>query len=536
MGTKATMFGIAGALVLLAGAAAAQAPQVTVATGVVQGVSAEGVEFFKGIPYAKPPVGDLRWRAPQPATAWKGVKDATKQGADCLQAPAPWDPTASSTPMSEDCLFVNVWRPAGGGAKLPVMVWIYGGGFVNGGSSGPVHDGSNFAKEQGVVLVSFNYRIGRFGFFGFPALTAETPKGPLGNYGFMDQIAALKWIKANIAAFGGDPGNITIFGESAGGYSVHTMLASPLAAGLFEKAIIESGGGRGFLMGKRQVTGDLPNAPSLETIGVNFAKANGITGTDAAALKALRALPADKVVDGLNMMSMGQQGATYGGPAVDGQIVVQAPNEAYASGQFNKVPVMIGATSADLGFSRASSVEEALAPFGAGAKDKALAAYDPEKKDVLKDISWSVGMDKTMIEPARLTAQLFAKQGLPAYEWRFSYVAPAAAEAFDNSPMAQFMMKGAQHASEVTYVFDTVGTVQKGAVAADLATAKAMNTYWANFAKTGDPNKPSLDSGAPQWPAYSGESDIILNFSQEGPKAMPDPWRARLDLTAARSD
>lgn len=527
---------IAGLLTFSA-AAAAEGPLVTIGTGTVMGVSAQDVEYFKGIPYAKAPVGDLRWRPTEPAVAWKGVKDATKLGPDCMQSPSPFDATPSTMPMSEDCLFINVWRPAGATAKLPVMVWIHGGGLVNGAASGPVHDGANLAKK-GVILVSFNYRLGRFGFFAFPALTAEDPKGLKGNYGFMDQIAALKWVKANIAAFGGDPENITIFGESAGGGSVHTLLSTPMAAGLFHKAIIESGGGRGMLLGKGQVTGDLPNAPSLESYGVNFAKANGITGTDAAALKALRALAADKVVAGLNMMTMGQQTAagTYNGPAIDGRIVIQAPNEAYASGQFNRVPVMIGATSADLGFSTAHTIDEALAPFGAENKAKALAAYDPENKGVVKDISWSVGMDKVMVEPSRLTAQLFTKQGLPAYEFRFSYVAPAAAAAFDQSPMAQFMMKGAQHASEVPYVFDTVGEVIPGAVPADVAIGKAMSTYWVNFAKTGDPNKPSLAGGAPQWPTYDLDKDIILDFTQDGPKAVADPWRARLDLTAARSD
>jgi para-nitrobenzyl esterase len=526
-----------GFLAVCVAASAAQGPEVTVGTGTVLGASAAGVEYFKGIPYAKPPVGDLRWRPTEPAEAWKGIKDATKLGPDCMQSPSPYDATPSTMPMSENCLFVNVWRPAGATAKLPVMVWIHGGGLVNGAASGPVHDGAKLAK-QGVILVSFNYRLGRFGFFGFPALTAEDPTGLKGNYGFMDQITALKWVKANIAAFGGDPENVTIFGESAGGGSVHTMLATPLASGLFHKAIIESGGGRGMLLGKGQVTGDLPNAPSLETFGVNFAKANGIDGSDAAALKALRALPADKVVAGLNMMTMGQQTAagTYNGPAIDGQIVIQAPNEAYASGKFNKVPVMIGATSADLGFSTAHTIDEALAPFGAANKAKALAAYDPDKKGVLKDIAWSVGMDKVMVEPSRLTVQLFSKQGLPAYEFRFSHVAAAAAAAFEKSPMAQFMMKGAQHASEVPYVFDTVGEVIPGAMPADVAVGKVMSAYWVNFAKTSDPNKPSLEASAPQWPSYNPDSDIILDFAQEGPKAVPDPWRARLDLTAARTD
>jgi len=505
-------------------------PQVSVATGVLQGATADGVEMFKGIPFAAPPVGELRWKAPQPAASWQGVRDATHFGDECMQGRSPFDGASSSTPMSEDCLFINVWRPANAVGKLPVMVWIYGGGFVSGGSSVPAHDGTQFAKH-GVVLVNFNYRLGRFGFFGFPALTAENPEGPNGNYAFMDQIAALKWIKANIAAFGGDPDNITIFGESAGGWSVHTLLASPMAAGLFNKAIIESGGGRGFLMGKRQVSGDLPQAPSLETIGVNFAKANGIEGANADALAKLRALPADQVVGGLNMMTMGQQAATYGGPAIDGRIVLEAPDEAYASEHFNKAPLIIGANDADLGFSRARSIDEALAPFGTD-KAKARAAYDPDSKGTVKDVVWSVGMDRTMIEPARHSARLFARQGLPAYEFRFSYVAPAAAAAFKNSPMAQFMMPGAQHASEVPYVFDTVSIVQKGAVVADEEMAKAMNAYWVNFAKTGNPN----GAGLPEWPTYSVQSDTLMNFTQEGPKAMPDPWRERLDLTAARRD
>ena len=171
---------------------------------------------FKGIPFAAPPVGDLRWKPPQPVTPWTGVRPATAYGSDCMQLPFPGDAAPLGTPPAEDCLVVNVWRPADASTKLPVMVWIYGGGFVNGGSSPAVYDGSQFAK-RGVVLVSFNYRVGRFGFFAHPALTKESPNGPLGNYAFLDQIAALKWVQKNIAAFGGDAGNVTIFGESAGG-------------------------------------------------------------------------------------------------------------------------------------------------------------------------------------------------------------------------------------------------------------------------------------------------------------------------------
>ena len=223
--------------------AAGPSDQVRVDAGALKGATDDGVLSFKGIPYAAPPVGNLRWKPPQPVTPWTGVRPATAYGSDCMQLPFPGDAAPLGTPPAEDCLVVNVWRPADASTKLPVMVWIYGGGFVNGGSSPAVYDGSQFAK-RGVVLVSFNYRVGRFGFFAHPALTKESPNGPLGNYTFLDQIAALKWVQKNIAAFGGDAGNVTIFGESAGGGSVLTMMTSPLAKGLFQKAIIESGGGR----------------------------------------------------------------------------------------------------------------------------------------------------------------------------------------------------------------------------------------------------------------------------------------------------
>ena len=232
-------------------------PVVRVDSGELQGVVADGVASFKGIPFAAPPVGDLRWRPPQPVARWTGVRQAAEFGADCMQGrfgPPPAPAAAAGAPRaaapgvpparvpSEDCLFLNVWRPADPTARnLPVMVWIYGGGFTGGSSASPNTSGVQFAK-QGVVLVSFNYRLGRLGFFAFPALSQEHPDEPKGNYAYMDQIAALQWVQRNIAAFGGDPNNVTIFGLSAGGVSVHSMLASPLARGLFHKAISESGG------------------------------------------------------------------------------------------------------------------------------------------------------------------------------------------------------------------------------------------------------------------------------------------------------
>ena len=237
-----------------------------------------------------------------------------------MQKPFPGDAAPLGVTPAEDCLYVNVWAPAVSARGLAVMVWIYGGGFVNGGSSPAVYDGSQFAK-RGVVLVSFNYRLGRFGFFGFPALTKENPSEPKGNYGYMDQIAALQWVRQNIAAFSGDPGNVTVFGESAGGGSVLTLLTSPMAKGLFQKAVVESGGGRTLLMGQRYLDRSVPSGPpSAESVGVAFAKSAGIEGEDAAALAALRKLPANGVVAGLNMASMG--GPTYAGPMIDGKIVL----------------------------------------------------------------------------------------------------------------------------------------------------------------------------------------------------------------------
>ena len=516
----------AATLVLAAafGASAMAAPypqQVRIESGALKGGVEDGVLSFKGVPFAAAPVGALRWRAPQPVKAWSKVRPATVYGHDCMQEPFPSDAAPLGTAPDEDCLVLNVWRPAAAAkGKLPVMVWIYGGGFVNGGSSPAVYDGGQFAK-RGIVFVSFNYRLGRFGYFAHPALTAETPKGPLGNYAYMDQLAALKWVRRNISSFGGDPANVTVFGESAGGGSVHMLLTSPMARGLFAKAIIESGGGRGGLMPMRRIHEDVPGGPaSAESIGVAFAKANGITGSGPKALAALRALPATRLVNGLNMASMGAAAATYvGGPLLDGRIVVEFPDKAYLAGRQTRVPVMIGANSLDIGFSTAKTMGELFAPFGAD-KDRARAAYDPQNTGNVAPAGYAVAMDKMMVEPARFTAATLAAQGQRTYEYRFSYV-------------AQSMRKqwpGAPHATEIPYVFDTVATKYgKDLTAGDEASARAANAYWANFARSGDPNGPGL----PAWPAYSPARDEIMDFTADGPKAGPDPWKARLDVTAA---
>ncbi len=504
--------------------------QVKVDTGKLKGASQDGIVAFKGIPFAQPPTGDNRWRAPQPVKKWDGVRDATQYGPDCMQLPFPSDAAPLGATPKEDCLYLNVWTPSHKkDEKLPVMVWIYGGGFVNGGSSPAVYAGTHFA-QGGVVFVSFNYRVGRFGFFAFPALTREQAGQALNNYAYMDQIAALNWVQRNIGAFGGDPGNVTIFGESAGGGSVMTLLTSPMAKGLFEKAIVESGGGRDSLMGVRYLDKTSPSGlPSAEAVGEAFAKSVGIEGTGPEALAALRALPAEKVVGGLNMATMGQQAATYVGPILDGVIVTETPGQALLSGQFAKVPVMIGANSADIGFPRWHTMDEMWAAFGPNAK-AAQSAYDPTGSGNMRMVGWKVAADLMMIEPARFVAGAISAAGLPAYEYRFSYVAASLAK----------QLPGAFHASEIPFVFDTVADKYGDKLAPpDEAIAKQMNDYWVNFAKTGDPN----GTGLPHWPAYKSATDELMNFTEDGPVGEADPWKTRLDLAqglverpAAQSD
>ncbi len=513
---KANRWAIAVLGVLVAASAAlAASDEVKIDSGRLKGAVKDGVTAFKGIPFAAAPVGDLRWRPPQPVKPWSGVRSAAEYGPDCMQKPFPGDAAPLGVTPAEDCLYANVWVPADGGKKLPVMVWIYGGGFVNGGSSPTVYDGSQFAKG-GVVLVSFNYRLGRFGFFAFPALSKENPSEPKGNYGYMDQIAALEWVRKNVAAFGGDPGNVTIFGESAGGGSVLTMLTSPLTQGLFQKAIVESGGGRALLMGPRYLDHSVAGGPpSAESVGVEFAKSVGIEGDDAAALAALRKLPADAVVAGLNMATM--MTPTYAGPMIDGKIVVESPADAYAAGRGAKVPLMIGANSADIGFGRAPTKDALFARFGADAA-KAKAAYDPNGTAGLMQLNMAVAADQMMIEPARFMAQTIAATGEPAFVYRFSYVAESLRK----------QLPGALHATEIPYVFDTVAArYGEKLTGADEATARAANAYWVNFGKTGNPN----GKGLPEWPAYSPATDELMNFTNAGPVGEPDPWKARLDLT-----
>ena len=499
------------AVAALAAAVTPVAPKADTASGPVVGSVANGVASWKGIPFAAPPVGDLRWRAPQPAAKWTAPRPAVAYGHDCAQRPFPSDAAPLGTPPAEDCLYLNVWAPEKPAAKKrPVMFWIHGGGFVNGGSSPAVYDGSAFAR-RGVVFVSANYRLGRFGYFAHPALTKESPNGPLGNYGYLDQIAALQWVQKNAAAFGGDPANVTVFGESAGGGSVLMLMTSPLARGLFHKAIVESGGGRaGGIMTPKTLAG-------AEAVGVAFAKAKGVEGDDAAALAALRKLPEADVVMGLDMMSMGAQATTYSGPMIDGKIVTAEAETVIRAGQHAKVPLMIGANDREFGFMPLppAAVDGMLARFGAD-KEKVMAAYDPDGKGDKGEVGVGIASDGAMVEPARLVARLTSAAGQPTYQYRFAYVASSLRD----------KVKGALHATEIPFVFETARAKYEAATTKDdEALAAAANAYWVSFAKTGDPATPGL----PPWPKYDEKGDVVMILGAPAPAAKADPWKARLD-------
>ena len=338
---KRLAFALAVLVAACSGAPQAQAPaDPTVArieTGDLKGVQTGEVIAFKGVPYAAPPVGDLRWRPPQPAAKWQGVRDASQHGAICMQKMPNPDNGIGQYPASEDCLTLGVWTTKlDHNAKQPVMLWIHGGGFVNGSGSADLYDGSQLAK-RGVVLVSINYRLGRFGSFAHPLLTKEAAGGPVANYGMMDMVASLEWTKRNIAAFGGDPDNITIFGESAGGMAVQKLMTMPSARGLFHKAIVQSGAGREnvqFL--------DKPNArglPSAESSGEAFITSLGVT---AASAKDLRAIPA------ADIMAKGDPSTfSGGGPIIDGTLIPMTVVEAFKAGKEAPVPYMVGYNSAE---------------------------------------------------------------------------------------------------------------------------------------------------------------------------------------------
>ena len=504
------------------GATSANSPKVRTASGIVQGLIQGDVAAFKGIPYAAPPVGANRWRPPQPVTPWNEVRDATKDCANCPQRSFP----GSTAIISEDCLFLNVWAPATATkkSKLPVMVWIHGGGFTGGSGSGPGSAGDAFAK-QGVILTTINYRLGRLGHFAHPALSKENPGEFKGSYAYMDQIASLKWIKENIAAFGGDPNNVTIFGFSAGGVSVHSLLTIPAAKGLFHKAISESGGGRdGVLTGRplREENADPLYSVSAETIGINFARKHKIESKDAAALAKLRSLTVEEVVDGgQETDSAGRR--IYSGPILDGKLVVETAESAYRGGRQARVPLIIGNCSAEIGgaFVTTASSKEALFSLFGEHEAEAKAAFDPQGNKEFAEVLTKFNTDWVWGEPARMTARAYVAKRAPAYMFQFGYVPVA---------MRQRARYGAGHGSEVSFVFNTLHA-RWGAAAEptpeEKELARIMNTYWTNFAKTGNPN----GKGLPVWPLYDTKKEQILDVELDGKTvARPDPRKARFNV------
>jgi para-nitrobenzyl esterase len=507
----------AGLIVLLAialsGASAARPSAtdptlVTIDSGTVRGATAGDVVGFKGIPYAAPPVGPLRWRAPRPPKPWQGVRDALRFGPSCTQ-PAVED-------VSEDCLTVNVWRPAKPSARpLPVMVWIHGGALVRGGTA--LYPGDALAA-QGVVVVSMNYRLGRLGFFAHPALAVEAPGDLRGNCGYMDQLAALQWVQRNIAAFGGDPRSVTIFGESAGGGSVLVHLTSPLSRGLFQRAIVQSAG----VPAPRARVTPTAELDVAEKVAVDYVRSLGIDGDGAAVLEALRALPAAKLAEGATgtaAIAALSAGTLVPGMAMsirDGRQIVDVPDVALAAGRQAMVPVIVGANDRDLPIGSADSRDELFWSFGRFAAE-ARPLYDPHGDQPLDELKQQVFADRTFVEPARHLADETARAGQPTWLYRFSYVAES----------ARGRARGAQHGMEIPYTLNIpAALVGDEVTAADEAMGAIASAYWVAFAKTGDPN----GGGRPLWPRHDPASSQVIDFTNAGVVVEPDPLQARLDL------
>jgi para-nitrobenzyl esterase len=490
------------AAVLFGSIDAAAAQTVATQDGLVEGVNENGMAVYKGIPFAAPPVGDLRWRAPEPAKPWHGVLKATAYKPRCMQV-GPDYPFGPGGPMSEDCLTLNIWTPAKtANAKLPVMVWIYGGSFQNGSASDPFYLGDNLAKH-GVVVVNINYRLGALGFLALPALTAESVHHTSGMYGILDMIAALKWVKANIAGFGGDPGNVTIFGQSAGSQAVNLLCASPLARGLFEKAIGESGAGFEY-PGTPNTSGTLK---SSEAYGTTLAAKLG-----ASTLADLRRLPAEKVI---------AVGSDW--PGIDGYVVPAPLYDIYAAGKENDVPILIGQTSGEgdnlmakplsaAGFKK--NIETTYPRFA----DRILAMYpassdaEAAKSQRLMLRDWGFGWNMW------IWARLASKTGThKVFDYYFDHRLPLP----DQEPFKDW---GVQHGAELFYVLQHYIPGWKW-TARDKKIGDIMSSYWVNFARSGDPNGPGL----PPWRAFTQSHQRVLHM--DDPFAMEAvPNKPALDL------
>jgi para-nitrobenzyl esterase len=481
----------------LSGSAPTANDIVRVEGGQISGSVVDGVRSYKGIPFAAAPVGDLRWKAPQPPPAWEGVRECNEFGPDCPQAPYTQNSLYYSAPrkQSEDCLYLNVWTAAKAGEKRPVMVWIHGGALTRGSGATRAYDGAALAKK-GVVLVTINYRLGPLGYLAHPELTAESERHSSGNYGALDQIAALKWVQKNIAAFGGDSGRVTVVGESAGSWSVNTLVASPLAKGLFHRAIGQSGGTFGPMTYLKEDRGDRVSA---EKIGVAFAKAAG-----ADSIKALRALPAEKIVEIFNNDPEGRKFRTQ--PNVDGWALPDEIRNIFAQGKQNDVPVIVGSNANEM----TSLTVPAMIPktmddyrkrvdreYGAMIKEFDAVYPAPSEADIAAAYLGSM-RDTVFTLPMRTWARMTATGRSKAYLYFFSHVPP--------NPNSKYL--GAYHAGEIVYVFNNLNRQNTLLQEPDFKLAELMSDYWVNFATTGDPN----GKGLPQWTPYNREAEPYMDF------------------------
>ncbi len=469
-------------------AGAAGGPVVVTRTGAVRGSSGYP-EVYRGIPYAAPPVGPLRWHAPMPVKPWAGVRDATRFGNDCMQAP--WI-VSSGVPFSEDCLTLNIWTPAhGAAARRPVIVYLYGGGFIGGSGAYALYDGAALARE-GVVVVNLNYRVGVLGFLAHPGLATESPRHASGNYGLMDQIAALRWIHENIAAFGGDPARVTIFGESAGAVSVAMLLVSPRAKELFQTAILQS-----------TTVPWLSAQADAEAAGARL-------GAD---IGALRKLPAGQLLshnfDFFPHTSHELMDMEFPSPTLDGDLLPEQPRDAFARGAINPAVVVVGYNADEGGMFMPPDQKQTKASYeGWVARHFRTLAPEVLRATPVADDAAAQGAmsavlgDAVFNESGRMVARAAANAGLRTYAYLFT-------KSLANRPPAPW------HSESVRYVFGTLdapGFVpwRVGADAGDHILSRTMRRYWARFATRGDPN----GAGLPYWPAYDPRADPYLEFAE----------------------
>jgi len=482
----------------------AAAPEVTIAQGRLRGAAEQGFRIFKGIPYALPPVGDRRWKPPAPPAGWPGTRDATRFGPSCPQPPVPATSLYADPPaaISEDCLTLNIWAPDRA-ARAPVIVWIHGGSLRIGGSAEPIYDGAAFAR-RGVMFVSLNYRLGVLGWLASPALSAESADHVSGNYGLLDQIAALRWVRRNVAAFGGDPGNVTVMGESAGALSVTYLLTSPAARGLFAKAILESANTRAV----PELTHAAYGLPSAEAIGSDLAAKLGATDLDA-----LRAMDGEALTIAATRAGFVPQGT------IDGRVLPRQVVDAFDRGEQAHVPVLAGFNSGEL---RSQRMFLPRPPASAAAYEQAIAARYGDLAPAFLRLYPASDIAESMLATLRdaiygwATERIVRKQsaaGLPAYLYFFDHCY-AAAKARD---LCDF------HASELPFVFGRIGpraalppNWPRPGGEADARLSRAMIAYWTSFARTGRPTA----SGAPAWRPYA-DGRSYMRFAA-APKAAHD--------------